>query len=159
MNAIEFIAEMEYAGFNLRVDGETLFVIPRPDPVLAERIRQYKPELMAIMAGPTPRLLTDDEKIAVIQTFTNFRNQHGHALVAAGWDRESVFLGLHPPDAITVGDVHGTIWLLMDGGRVERITEKAIYFRRARGEREAWLRSGCFVGDPYLQQLESTTLT
>ena len=122
-------------------------------------IKEHKESIISwLKSDPCLRLLTNDEKSAISQTFADFRNQHGHALVSAGWNRESVFLGLHPPDATTVGEVHGLIYMLMDGGWVEQITQKALYLRNADGSREAWLRSGCFVGDPYLRELESTTL-
>ena len=105
------------------------------------------------------RPLTDDEKRRVEEAFKNLRDQYGHALVEAGWHRQAVFSGTDPLAATTVDGVHGVIGLLMGGGQVVGITQKAIYFRLADGSRVAWLRGGCFVGDPYLQELELTTLT
>ena len=74
---------------------------------------------MAKNDDPSARLLTAEEKKNVDATFMSFKAAYGQELVDIGWDRKTVFRGLNPPDAITLGDVHGIIWLLMGGGRVE----------------------------------------
>jgi hypothetical protein len=103
-------------------------------------------------------LLNDEEKRRIGEVLHAFRDQHGRALVAAGWDRDAVFSGTDPLAVATVGEVHGVIWFLMGGAELAKIAEKAIYFRLVDGSRVAWLRGGCFVSDPYLEELEKTTL-
>lgn len=149
---VHLLDELQSSGFLIVVESGNLIVTPVPDPELTEQIRRYKPELLALLS---PRRLTTAEKAAIGQTFVEFRDQHGHALVAAGWDRSAVFCGMDPTAIETVDDIPGILALLWAGGRVERITEQMLYFRRMDGSRVAWLRSQCFVGDPYLREIES----
>ncbi|MBF0098223.1 MAG: hypothetical protein HQM04_15415 [Magnetococcales bacterium] len=111
-----------------------------------------------LTTDPGRRLLNDEEKRRIGEVFHAFRDQHGRALVAAGWNRDEVFSGTDPLAVATVGEVHGVIWFLMRGAELAKIAEKAIYFQLVDGSRVAWLRGGCFVSDPYLGELEKTTL-
>jgi hypothetical protein len=140
------------AGFSIQAESGNLRVSPSPDAALTERIRQCKPELLAIL---TPRFLTDDEKADIALVFADLKEQHGHALVDAGWNRDLVFGGMDPLTAVNVDDIPGIIAILRSGGVIEAILPNRILLRDGQNRRLAWLRSGCFVGGEYLQQMET----
>ncbi|MBF0400753.1 MAG: hypothetical protein HQL80_07030 [Magnetococcales bacterium] len=140
--------ELRHRGKRGQMTGELRAILTEHK----EAIREW------LQADPGSRLLTDEEKHHILEAFNSLRDQHGHALVAAGWDRDAVFSGTDPLAVATAGDVHGVIWLLMRGAEVAQIAERAIFFRLVDDSRVAWLRGGCLVSDPYLAELERTTL-
>ncbi|MBF0341103.1 MAG: hypothetical protein HQL95_09115 [Magnetococcales bacterium] len=151
-NASLLLGELLSAGFSIHAESGNLRVSPSPDAVMTERIRQCKPELLAIL---TPRLLTDDEQTDIDRVFADFKNLYGHTLVEAGWNRDLVFGGLDPLAAVTVDDVPGIIAILRSGGVVEAILPNRILLRDGQNRRLAWLWSGGFLGGKCLQQLEN----
>ncbi|MEO5349791.1 MAG: hypothetical protein H7836_09105 [Magnetococcus sp. YQC-3] len=104
-----------------------------------------------LQADPGGRPLTDEEKRRVEEAFNSLRDQHGHALVAAGWHRDVVFDGLDPTRCETAGDVPGVIGLLMAGGRLVKIHPDRLDLEFPDGELFSKIRGGCFLGGKVLE--------
>ena len=150
-NAFLLLEELLSAGFSIQAESGNLRVSPSPDAALTKRIRRCKPELLVIL---TSRLLTEAEKADIAKVFEEFRDAHGRELHAMGWNRDLVFFGMDPMAAVTMDDVPGIIAILRSGGVVEAILPNRIMLRDSLNRQLAWLRSGCFVGEKCLQQLE-----
>ena len=101
------------------------------------------------------RLLTDEEKRSANKAFQSLRDQYGHALVKAGWDRKAVFDGLDPTKCKKAGDVPGIIGLLMAGGRLVKIHPDRLDLEFPNGMPFSKIRGGCLMGgkvlDDYLR--------
>ncbi|MEO5333294.1 MAG: hypothetical protein H7839_14865 [Magnetococcus sp. YQC-5] len=169
LDPTHLLDELRLAGFSIVAGSGNLIISPGPDPEMTERIRQCKPELLAILT-PLPlteqeksdidwafiRPLTDEEKRRIEEAFNNLRDQHVHALVAAGWHRGVVFDGLDPTQCETAGDVPGVIGLLMAGGRLVKIHPDRLDLEFPDGEPFSKIRGGCLLGGKVLDDFLRT---
>ncbi|MBF0339687.1 MAG: hypothetical protein HQL95_01825 [Magnetococcales bacterium] len=153
------LAEIRSSGFSVRIEGGKLAVHPHPGEALAARIRQHKSELLALLGDHGQIPLTEAEKTDISRVFGEFRVEHGHALVAMGWNRALVFGGLDPLAAVVVDDVPGIVAVLRDGGKVCEIRQDRIMVQDRYGWPMAWMKFGGFVGGDYLQQIEKKEKT
>ena len=147
------LRQLREAGFTVRSDGGTVYVNPRPDPQISERIRQLKPGLLDALTAPPPMSATVRGEITT--AFHTFRDQHGPALVAAGWERQAVFDGLDPLAATSWDELPGVAALLWRGWQLAAIKPDRLEFQRGE-EVVAKMRNNGFLGgaalDDYLER-------
>lgn len=142
------LRQLRENGYAVRCDGTTVYVNPRPDQQTAERIRQLKPGLLAALTVPPP--MTDTDRGEIAAAFHAFRDRHGPALVAAGWDRQAVFDGLDPLAAACWDELPGVAALLWDGWQLAAIKPDLLEFQREE-EVVAKMRDNGFLGGTALE--------
>ena len=167
MTAEEVLEDMRTMGLAVTLVGENLLVTPpgQMTPEIRAVLQANKQALVALLRHnelavssaqavdePMERPLTPEEKRRIEEAFNGLRDQHGHALVEAGWHRDVVFDGLDPTQCEKVGDVPGVIGLLMSGGRLVQIHPGRLDLEFPDGVPFSKTRGGCLLGGSELEK-------
>ena len=126
MNIYTVVARLTKIGISMHIDAKGAMKYRAKPGAMTDGVMgiigEHRAAIIAhLQADPFLRPLTDEEKRRIDEVFQNLRDQHGHALVEAGWHREVVFDGLDPTQCEKAGDVPGVIGLLMSSGRLVKI--------------------------------------
>ncbi|MEO5334102.1 MAG: hypothetical protein H7839_18985 [Magnetococcus sp. YQC-5] len=154
MNIGQLMEGLTRLGIRIVWDEQNLVIEGVCSDEMAEEIREHRPAIKDWLAMERP--LTDEEKRRIDEAFNSLRDQHGHALVAAGWHRDVVFDGLDPTHCETAGDVPGVIGLLMAGGRLVKIHPDRLDLEFPDGEPFSKIRGGCLLGGKVLDDFLRT---
>ena len=138
--------ELRYRGKHGLVTGETRAILTEHKEAIITHLQ----------ADPFLRPLTAEEKFRVEEAFNGLRDQYGHALVEAGWNRQAVFDGLDPTQCEKAGDVPGVIGLLMSGGRLVQIHPGRLDLEFPDGVPFSKIRGGCLLGGKVLDDFLRT---
>jgi len=95
-----------------------------------------------------PERIPPDARVRILETLDAFRQEHGDALTALGWNRQNMFSGLNPATATTYENMPALPLLLADGGRLVKVTRNFLAVETECGRRLYWCRTRCWREGP-----------